>query len=260
MVLPPARATPLRRVRNTQVHPPALGRRLRRPRHPRAVPCVADAAPPPENAAELPRNGLRRQPLRAAGTCRGGRDPLTGVASTTRLPDGSTRTSCPSSSTASIRALAIDPRTASSAASSGSDDRERAQAPGSCGRCGRAPAGPRVEPEMVVVAAGRDEQRTRVGSARPDRTRERRRRTPRHAGMSATWRWTWPIRVPARPSRRPGSPGATPASTPSRSSGERAHLQLAALGLPLLAWPVAVDLDSVSLRVVEIERLGDEMI
>ncbi len=41
---------------------------------------------------------------------------------------------------------------------------------------------------------------------------------------------------------------------------ERRHLQLTSVVLPFLARPVAVDLDPVPLRVVEIERLGHEMV
>ena len=42
--------------------------------------------------------------------------------------------------------------------------------------------------------------------------------------------------------------------------GQRPHPQLAVLGLPLRPGPVAVDLDPVAFRVVEVERLGDEMV
>ena len=41
---------------------------------------------------------------------------------------------------------------------------------------------------------------------------------------------------------------------------QRGHPELTALRLPFVAGPVAIDLDPVALRVVEVERLGDEMI
>ena len=41
---------------------------------------------------------------------------------------------------------------------------------------------------------------------------------------------------------------------------QRPHLQLAVLVAPLLARAVAVDLDPVALRIVEVERLGDEVV
>ena len=41
---------------------------------------------------------------------------------------------------------------------------------------------------------------------------------------------------------------------------ERGHLDLAVAHDPLVARPVAVDLDAVALRVVEVQRLGHEVV
>ena len=56
------------------------------------------------------------------------------------------------------------------------------------------------------------------------------------------------------------SPSGALASTPVEVEGKRRHLQLPVGARPLLARPVAVDLDPVALGIVEVERLRDEVV
>ena len=141
---------------------------------------------------------------------------------------------------------------------SSTSNERRPTAPG--GRRPRARAVPGVEPEVVVVAAGRDEQRARVAA---DHHVEAEHAAVERLGLRAartTCRWTWPI---ARAGRRVGLATrrrrelaeqrrrGPAAASPSRA-GRRSP--------PLIARTVAVDLDPVAVRVRQVQRLADEVV
>src|SRR5205807_6603656 len=65
--LPPAVVPALRRLRAALDDPAARAAGRRGPARARALPCLADAAPPAEDAALLRAHGLRRQSVRARG-------------------------------------------------------------------------------------------------------------------------------------------------------------------------------------------------
>src|SRR5204862_5881547 len=80
--LPPPLVSPVRRLCRLEHDPaPRACRALgRRPDLPRAVPCLADAAPAARHAALLPPERLRAKPLRGGGpACRRGHGRLVGA-------------------------------------------------------------------------------------------------------------------------------------------------------------------------------------
>src|SRR5262249_59400764 len=67
--LPPPLVPPLRRLRGLEhdLPPPARRSLRRRPRHARALPRLADAAPPAGDAPLVPSERLRPEPVRGGG-------------------------------------------------------------------------------------------------------------------------------------------------------------------------------------------------
>ena len=121
---------------------------------------------------------------------------------------------------------------------------------------------PGVEAEVVVVAAGRDEQGARIaadrhveaehvaverlGLARARRPGDGRGRSSVPAGRPRA------VRVPRRSSSAEQRRRGRAASSPSGAGPSRSR--------PLGARPVAVDLDPVAVRVGQVQRLADQVV
>ena len=122
----------------------------------------------------------------------------------------------------------------------------------------RADARPGVQPEVMVVAAGGDEDRARAEALRQLEAE--------HADIEllrflelATRRCTWPIVVPL--ASAPLSPSRSgSARTPSKSSGSAPIRSWPRVVGPLLARAIAVDLDAVAVGIGEIQRFADAVI
>ena len=119
-------------------------------------------------------------------------------------------------------------------------------------------ARPGVEAEVVVVAARRDEQGARV-AAHHDVEAER-------AGVEGLGRGqVTDVEVDVADPGALGHRGvavlaAELAEHAVEVERQRVHLEDAVAERPLFAWPVAVELDSVALRVAQIEGLADQMV
>ena len=123
------------------------------------------------------------------------------------------------------------------------------------------------EPALCQVLArcdGGSRRRTRTarrGSRGPSRrSRARRCRTPRPRRCSATCRWTWPIVVPAAARRLRARRLRQLAEHVVEVQRERRHLELAVACAPLVAGPVAIDLDPVAVGVGQVQGLADEVV
>ncbi len=184
----------------TPVHPRALPRRVGRSRHPRALPRLAAAASPVPDAVELPRHRVRSQSVRTPGA--GGRhgDPFTTRRSRAGSLTGQRRRSRPRREVSSRPAAPSAARVSASDRSSGTTIVNERSPRAPTGGAGAPATGPRVQPDMVVVAAGGDEQRPGVAAHAHVESERVRRRTP-----------------PPRRDRRPGGGrGRSASRQPSR--------------------------------------------
>ena len=138
-------------------------------------------------------------------------------------------------------------------------DLEPAQPEGAGRGRRRSLAGPRVDADVVVVAAGGEEQRAGV-AADGDLEAER-------AGVEVLGRGELgDVEVDVPDPRSHGHPvrlgvcGLQLAEDAVEVERQGVHLQLAVGVAPLLARAVPVDLDPVALRVAEVERLADQVV
>src|SRR4029077_16419767 len=126
------------------------------------------------------------------------------------------------------------------------------------GRRWGALTGPGVEAEMMVIAAGGDEECTRIAADR-DVEAER-------AGIERLGRREVAdveVDVPdARAGRhaRPGVLAAELAQDAIEVERKRVHLQDSVADRPLLPRAVAIQLDPVALRIAQIEGLADQVV
>ena len=188
----------------------------------------------------------------------------------TAVPDGSRTiaTSPPAGSSAEQRVGVVDGQAGGAGALEhalelggvGQPHLEGAQADRARAPAARAGAVPGVQAEVVVIAAGGDEQRARIAADGHVEAEH-----PVVEGLGprdvATCRWTWPIRVPAASA---SGAGRCACSSPARScrSSRRVAICELAVGVagPSLAVAVAVDLDPVAVGIGQVQRLGDEVV
>ncbi len=175
----------------------------------------------------------------------------------TRFPDGSDSSAPPSWRRTSWPAARARPSTRASLLGARRDDLDPAQPAGARGRRGRPGRAPGVQPDVVVVAAGRDEERAGVPAHRRLEAEDAR---PEGLGLGDVAHLQ--VHVPHRRSLRHalvGRAGHLP-EDPLDVEGKGGHSQLAVVVGPLVAGAVAVDLDAVALGVVQVEGLAHEVV
>ncbi len=121
-----------------------------------------------------------------------------------------------------------------------------------------ADTGPRVEPDVVVVAAGRGEHGPGIAADRdvePDAVDPERGRASEIGDLEVHMAEHGPVRH-----RRRLAVGARLGEQSFEVEGKRRHRDLLALSRPFRAGSVAIQLDPVALGVREVERLADEVV
>src|SRR5262245_24907122 len=136
-------------------------------------------------------------------------------------------------------------------------DDEESQPDGAHGRRRRADAGPRVETDVMMVAARRDEQRARAIALHQIESQ--------HIGIEPlSLVQVRHVQMHVPDDGAAGEAGACPASRvrqqPLQIEWIRAHAQVVANEWPLDARSIAIDLDAVAVRIGEVDRLADAVV